>query len=286
MPIYCISGGVLRLIKQGKVRDIYSLNDKQLLFVASDRLSAYDVIFPDPVPGKGVVLTSLTRWWLDQTKGIVPSHWTGNDREPLRDLIAASSGTLPVDLPKRAMIVERCDVIPFECVVRGYAYGSYLKQHPGVKPMTPFDEPLFTPSTKAIEGHDETVPFEAMRDALGETADTLRDLSIQMFRLGTDLCRRAGIILVDTKFEFGRDRNGGIKLIDECFTPDSSRFILKEDVERGVLESYDKQIVRDYVDGIGWDRTPPAPSLPREVIEKTAARYQAIEARITGAQGE
>ena len=272
----------MKLIKQGKVRDLYSLSDRQLLFVASDRLSAYDVVFPDPVPGKGVVLTALTRWWLEQAKGLVPSHWAGNDQEQMRELVIAHPGTLPSDLPERAMIVERCEVIPFECVVRGFAFGSYLKTHPEVKPMTSFETPLFTPSTKAEKGHDETVSFEAMRQALGETADTLKELSIRLFRFASGICAKAGIVLVDTKFEFGRDRGGTIRLIDECFTPDSSRFILKEDVERGVYDSFDKQIVRDYVDRIGWDRRPPAPRLPPDIVEKTIARYRAIQQRITG----
>lgn len=272
----------VRLVKQGKVRDVYQVDEHRLMILASDRLSAYDVVFPDPVSGKGVVLTALTRWWLARTRDMMPSHWAGGDQEELRAWAESGSNEFPRDLAERAMIVERCEVIPFECVVRGYAFGSYLKTHPDVKPMTLFETPLFTPSTKAEEGHDEAVPFETMRQALGHTAETLKEASIRLFRFASDICAEAGIVLVDTKFEFGRDRAGAIKLIDECFTPDSSRFILKEDVERGVYDSFDKQIVRDYVDRIGWDRRPPAPRLPPDIVEKTIARYRAIQERITG----
>ena len=272
----------VRLVKQGKVRDVYQVDENRLLILATDRLSAYDVVFPDPIPGKGVVLTALTRWWLQRTQKIVPSHWAASDQEELHKWAQTGSHEFPGDVAERAMIVERCEVIPFECVVRGYAFGSYLKAHPDVKPMTSFETPLFTPSTKAEKGHDETVPFETMRQALGETADTLKELSIRLFRFASDICAKAGIVLVDTKFEFGRDRAGAIKLIDECFTPDSSRFILKDDVERGVYDSFDKQIVRDYVDRIGWDRRPPAPRLPPDIVEKTIARYRAMQERITG----
>lgn len=275
-------GGVLNLIKQGKVRDVYALDNEHLLIVASDRLSAYDVIFPNPIPGKGVVLTGLTRWWLNRTGTIIPSHWSGNDREKLEMITSSAAGALPDDLVERGMIVERCEVIPFECVVRGYAYGSYLKSHPETAPMTRLDPPLFTPSTKAEEGHDETVAFEVMREALGETADVLRAYSLKLYQFASTICDQAGIVLVDTKFEFGRDRNGGIKLVDECFTPDSSRFMMREDVERGVYESFDKQVVRDYVDRIGWDRKPPAPSLPPDIVEKTIGRYRTIQERIMG----
>lgn len=276
----------MKLIKQGKVRDIYNMDDSHLLLVASDRLSAYDVIFPDPFPGKGAVLTELSRWWLDRVQSVVPTHWSPANDDLLKNL--SETEWLEIepqyrgDLAHRAMVVDKCSVIPFECIVRGYAFGSYLKDHPGVKPMTPFTTPLFTPTTKAETGHDEAVSFETMCEAIGSAADHLRDQSIELFRFAAEICLQAGIVLVDTKFEFGRDRNGEIRLIDECFTPDSSRFILKDDFDRGKYDSYDKQIVRDYVDQLGWDRKPPAPSLPPEVIEKTIERYQSIRARITG----
>lgn len=276
----------MRLINQGKVRDVYLFDEEHLLILATDRLSAYDVVFPDPIPGKGIVLTALTRWWLAQTRHIVPSHWSGDDQAALEAL--SQQDWLDIDpryrhdLAHRAMIVDRCTVIPYECVVRGYAFGSYLKSHPDVKPMTPFESPLFTPSTKATEGHDETISFDQMKEALGDTADTLRDLSVSLFRFAAEVCDRAGIVLVDTKFEFGRDRQGQLRLIDECFTPDSSRFILKSDVERGVYDSFDKQIIRDYVDQLGWGHTPPAPNLPPDIIERTIGRYRAIQERITG----
>ena len=278
----------MKLLHRGKVRDVYELDAERLLIVATDRLSAYDVVFPDPIPGKGVVLTALTRWWLQRTGDLVASHWPGDDAAALAGLSADELAVVPAeyrsDLAARAMVVERCTVVPFECVVRGYAFGSYVKAHPGVAPMTPFDEPLFTPSTKATEGHDEAVEFEVMRAALGETADWLRDQSIALFRFASAICLRAGIVLVDTKFEFGRDRAGGLKLVDECFTPDSSRFILKADVDRGVYDSFDKQIVRDYVDRVGWNRVAPAPVLPAEIIERTLERYKAIQERIMGVQ--
>ena len=278
----------MNLVNRGKVRDVFELDENRLLILATDRLSAYDVVFPDPIPGKGAVLTALTRWWLRRTTDMVPSHWADDDSAALQALsdddLLAIDAPYRATLPERAMVVERCEVIPFECVVRGYAFGSYLKSHPDVEPMTPFDVPLFTPSTKATEGHDETVSFDEMRAALGGTADELLDLSIRLFSFASAICQQAGIVLVDTKFEFGRDREGNIRLIDECFTPDSSRFILQADVERGVYEAFDKQIVRDYVDRIGWDRKPPAPQLPPEIIEKTIARYKAIQERITGVE--
>lgn len=278
----------MHLVSQGKVRDVFLLDEDHLLILATDRLSAYDVVFPDPIPGKGVVLTALTRWWQSKVDGIVPTHWAADDTTALEKLAsekpAAIDARYHADLPERSMIVERCEVIPFECVVRGYAFGSYVKAHPDVKPMTRFEVPLFTPSTKATEGHDETVEFEVMRNALGDVADTLRDISIQLFQFASAICERAGIVLVDTKFEFGHDRTGQLRLVDECFTPDSSRFILKDDVDRGVFDSFDKQIVRDYVDGIGWDRKPPAPNLPQDIIDRTIERYRTIQERITGAR--
>lgn len=277
----------MELLHQGKVRDVYALDAGRLLIVATDRLSAYDVVFPDPIPGKGRVLTALTRWWLPQVADIVPTHWAGDDATELASLAEQSSSPLDpayrADLPARAMIVERCEVIPYECVVRGYAYGSYLKDHPGTPPMTPFDPPLFTPATKAKEGHDENIQFEAMQDALGPLADTLREKALALFQFAAARCAAAGIVLVDTKFEFGHNAQGTLCIVDECFTPDSSRFILQADVARGVYDSFDKQIVRDYVDQIGWDHTPPAPRLPADIIAKTVERYTTIQQRITGA---
>lgn len=276
----------MKLIKQGKVRDIYEVDQERLLLLATDRLSAYDVIFPDPFPGKGVVLTALSRWWLDRAQAIVPTHHTVDDRAYIQQISNADwleiDPRYRKDLAERAMIVERCEVIPFECVVRGFAFGSYLKDHPGVKPMSRFKSPLFTPSTKAAQGHDMPVTFGAMRETLGAEADTLHDLAVELFRMGEKICLEAGIVLVDTKFEFGHAKDGTIKLIDECFTPDSSRFILKEDFDNGRFNSYDKQVVRDYVDHLGWNRQPPAPSLPSAIIDQTLGRYRAIRDRLTG----
>lgn len=276
----------MKLLHQGKVRDVYALDSERLLIVATDRLSAYDVIFPDPIPGKGAILTALTRWWLPQLQDIVATHWSGDEQAECLALAADPDTPLDpayrADLPQRAMIVERCKVVPFECVVRGFAFGSYLKSHPDVAPMTRFEVPLFTPSTKATEGHDETIPFEEMQAALGPLAVELRDKAIALFQFAAARCAAAGIVLVDTKFEFGHNADGALRLVDECFTPDSSRFILQADVERGVYDSFDKQIVRDYVDRIGWDRTPPAPELPPDIIAKTRARYITIQERLTG----
>jgi phosphoribosylaminoimidazole-succinocarboxamide synthase len=280
----------MKLIKQGKVRDIYDVDEHHLMLLATDRLSAYDVIFSDPFPGKGVVLTDISKWWLARVSGIVPTHWQGDDRAFLKDLsekdwLELEDPRYRTDLPDRAMLVTKCDVIPFECVVRGYAFGSYLKAHPEIKPMTPFDTPMFTPTTKAETGHDMPVTYEDMASAIGgDMAWTLRDLSIALFLHASAVYAKVGIVLVDTKFEFGRSKDGTITLIDECFTPDSSRFILKEDVDRGHFESYDKQVVRDYVDSIGWNRRPPAPTLPADVIQKTMARYTSIRDRLMGVQ--
>ncbi len=262
----------MELLHRGKVRDLYAVDADLLLILATDRLSAYDVIFPDPIPGKGVILTALTKWWLQRMGDVAPSHWIPDD------VALRAACALPEwpDWMERTMIVQRCEVIPFECVVRGYAYGSYLNDYPEVAPMTPLDPPVFTPTTKAATGHDEAVTFDQMEAVLGETAHTLRTLSIDLFRWASTACLRAGIVLVDTKFEFGWSNDGQLRLIDECITPDSSRFMLQKDVRAGRFESFDKQVVRDYVDRLGWDRSAPAPKLPPAIIDQTRARYEWI----------
>jgi phosphoribosylaminoimidazole-succinocarboxamide synthase len=271
-------------IAQGKVRDIYDAGDR-LLMVASDRISTYDVVHPTPIPGKGQVLTGISAFWFDRTEHIVPNH-------------VVSFTEVPVEVRGRAMLVDRLEMFPVECVVRGYITGSGWKDYqasgavcgielpPGLRESEQLPEPIFTPATKAeIGDHDENVDFDRAAEILGdrELLEELRRLSIEVYSFAAEHARERGIILADTKFEFGRDREGRIVLGDEVLTPDSSRFWPADGYEPGHGQpSFDKQYVRDWATQSGWDKTPPAPALPDEVIEGTRQRYLDAYERITG----
>jgi len=273
------------LIAQGKVRDIYEVGHDLLLLVASDRISTYDVVHPTPIPDKGKVLTGLTAFWLDQTDDICANH-------------LVSYGDVPAEQRGRAMLVERLEMVPVECVVRGYITGSGWKDYQatgaicgielpaGLRESEQLPEPIFTPATKAELGdHDENVDFERAAEIVGdrELLEELRRLSIAIYERGAAHARERGIVLADTKFEFGRRADGTIVLGDEVLTPDSSRFWPADGYQPGRGQpSFDKQYVRDWASGSGWDKSPPAPALPDEVVEGTRSRYVEAYERIAG----
>ena len=273
------------LIAQGKVRDIYDAGDDRLLLVASDRISTYDVVHPTPIPDKGKVLTGLTVFWLDQVEDLCPNH-------------LVSYTDVPEDVRGRAMLVERLEMLPVECVVRGYITGSGWKDYQaggavcgielpaGLRESDQLPEPIFTPATKAeIGDHDENVDFDRAAEIVGDRGllEELRRLSIAIYRRGAEHARERGIVLADTKLEFGRRPDGTIVLGDEVLTPDSSRFWPAHGYEPGRSQpSFDKQYVRDWASASGWDKAPPAPALPAEVVEGTRARYLEAYERIAG----
>ena len=272
-------------ILRGKVRELYEAGADRLLMVASDRISTYDAIHPTPIPDKGRVLTGLSVHWFEQTGHICPNH-------------LASFTDVPEEARGRALLVERLEMVPVECVVRGYITGSGWKDYqasgavcgiglpPGLVESDRLPEPIFTPATKAEMGdHDQNVSFEAAAESLGDRLllEELRRLSLALYTHAAAQARERGIILADTKFEFGRDASGQIVLGDEVLTPDSSRFWPEEGYEPGHGQpSFDKQWVRDWATGSGWDRTPPAPELPADVVAGTRERYLDAYARITG----
>jgi phosphoribosylaminoimidazole-succinocarboxamide synthase len=274
----------LERINQGKVRDIYAVDAEHLLIVTTDRLSAFDVILPDPIPGKGEVLTKLSNFWFARTTGIVQNH--------LSDVDLASVITDPDEraaLGDRAIVVKRLKPLPVEAVVRGYLIGSGWKDYQatgavcgielpaGLEMAAQLPEPIFTPATKAAVGdHDENIDFGRMCDMIGtELAERVRDLTIQIYLHGAEYARKHGIIIADTKMEFGLDDNDELYLIDEVLTPDSSRFWPADQYATGISPpSFDKQFVRDHLETLDWDKTAPGPSLPEDVISKTAEKYQ------------
>jgi phosphoribosylaminoimidazole-succinocarboxamide synthase len=274
-----------QLLASGKVREIYDEGDR-LLMVASDRISTYDVIHPTPIPGKGAVLTGISAFWFDRTEQIVPNH------------VVSYTDGVPDQVRGRAMLVDRLQMFPVECVVRGYITGSGWKDYQqtgavcgielpeGLRESDRLPEPIFTPATKAeIGDHDENVDFDRAAEILGDRAalEELRRLSIELYTFAADHARERGIILADTKFEFGRDKDGRIVVGDEVLTPDSSRFWPADTYEPGRSQpSFDKQYVRDWASSSGWDKTPPAPALPDEVVEGTRQRYEEAYERITG----
>jgi phosphoribosylaminoimidazole-succinocarboxamide synthase len=274
------------LVSQGKVRDIYAAGDDRLLLVASDRISTYDVVHPTPIPDKGKVLTGLTAFWLEQTADICPNH-------------LVSLTDVPDEHRGRAMLVERLAMVPVECVVRGYITGSGWKEYQstgavcgvelpaGLRESEKLAEPIFTPATKAEVGdHDENIDFERMAEIVGDRAlaEALRRISIDLYERGARHALERGIILADTKFEFGRRPDGTLVLGDEVLTPDSSRFWPADGYEPGRSQpSFDKQYVRDWATASGWDKTPPAPPIPDEVVEGTRARYLEAYERVAGA---
>jgi phosphoribosylaminoimidazole-succinocarboxamide synthase len=274
----------LTLLAKGKVREIYDLGG-ELLMVASDRISTYDVVHPTEIPDKGKVLSGLSVLWFDLTREIVPNHF-----------ISATDG-VPAELRGRALRVKRLEMLPVECVVRGYITGSGWKDYqatgavsgielpPGLRESERLPEPIFTPSTKADEGHDEAIDIEQAAELVGsrELAERLRDVSIAVYEAVAEHARARGVILADTKFELGFDADGTLTLGDEVCTPDSSRFwpANRYEVGRG-QPSFDKQYVRDWAAGTGWDKTPPAPAIPDDVVAATRERYVTAYEKLAG----
>lgn len=278
------------IVSRGKVRDIYRA-DGRLVLVATDRISAYDVVFEEGIPRKGQVLTQLSVFWFQVLAGMVRHHFLTADLSEYPQPYSHFQG----QLEGRSMLVKQARPFPVECVVRGYLSGSGWKEYKaggaiagmplpdGLRESDQLSEPLFTPATKATVGHDENISFDQMADRIGKSdAETLRDLSIAIYLRAAQHAEQQGIILADTKFEFGTD-DKGILLIDEVLTPDSSRFWPRDSYQPGGSQpSFDKQYVRDYADSVGWNRQPPAPALPPEVIAQTTSKYVEIYRRITG----
>ena len=279
----------LPLLARGKVRDIYAVGDDKLLLVATDRLSAYDVILPTPVPEKGRVLTELANFWFERLKGIIPNHLTGIDPETV---VAPGERN---EVRGRAIVARRLHPLPVEAVVRGYLEGSGWKEYrdsqsvcgvalpPGLKQASRLAQPIFTPATKAQAGHhDENISFERMAAMIGEArAKEVRDTAIALYKAAAQYAMTRGIIIADTKFEFGLDDAGTLYLIDEALTPDSSRFWPLDTYREGSSpESFDKQYVRNWLDSIGFARRPPAPPMPDEIARKTSEKYQEALARL------
>lgn len=282
----------LKLLGRGKVRDIYEIDDEHLLIVATDRLSAYDVIMPDPVPGKGEILTRISNFWFAKMSDLIPNHLTGR---ALGDVI--EDAELARDMADRAVIVRRLAPLPIEAVVRGYLIGSGWRDYqqtgavcsielpPGLEQADRLPEVLFTPATKAEAGeHDENISFEETCALVGEDlAERVRDVSIAIYERAAAHALDRDIIIADTKFEFGLDRAGELYVIDEMLTPDSSRFWPRSEYRTGISPpSFDKQFVRDYLDTLDWDRRAPGPTLPPEIIAKTAAKYREAFRLLTG----
>jgi phosphoribosylaminoimidazole-succinocarboxamide synthase len=282
----------LTLLRRGKVRDVYEVDDERLLVVATDRISAFDCILPTQIERKGEVLTALSRFWFERLAHITPHHLITTDIEQMPDAVRESAGTLR----NRSMLVRRTEVFPVECVVRGYLAGSGWKDYKragetsghrlpeGLRESDKLAEPIFTPATKAEEGHDENIGEARMREIVGADATAhLRDTALALYREAESYALTRGIIIADTKFEFGRDADGRILLIDEALTPDSSRFWPADKYAPGHSQpSFDKQFVRDYLETLPWDKRPPAPPLPPEVAEATTARYLEAYRLLTG----
>ena len=290
----------LPLIRHGKVREVYSVDDASVLLVASDRVSAFDVVMEEPVPKKGIVLTQMSAYWFGilKSRGVATHLITADTNEIIRRIPALASHRETI--AGRAMLCRRAPTIPFECVVRGYLSGSAWAEYKktgtlagealpkGLVESARLDPPIFSPATKAETGHDENITFDRMRKELGAAlADRLRSLSLEIYSIGRDLAAKRGIIIADTKFEFGQTANGELLLIDEVLTPDSSRFWPADQYQPGRGQpSFDKQPLRDYLDGLRkqgqWDAQPPPPTLPWEVVRATSIRYQDAYMRITG----
>ncbi len=282
----------LKLIRRGKVRDVYQVDVDQLLIVATDRISAFDCVLPTPIERKGEVLTALTRFWFDRLVEVVPNHLITNELEKMPDVVRNQSE----NLTGRSMLVRKAEVFPVECVVRGYLVGSGWKDYletgavcginlpQGLVESAELPEPIFTPATKAEEGHDENISESEVRTLLGEETTTkLREISLELYRRARDYALSRGIIIADTKFEFGKDKNGEIILVDEVLTPDSSRFWPAASYSPGKSQpSFDKQFVRDYLETLDWNKQPPAPAIPAEVAGATTARYLEAYRVLTG----
>ena len=277
--------------RRGKVRDIYEM-DKYILIVATDRISAFDVIMNEPIPEKGKILSQISISWFNRTKHIIRNHFISN--------IVADYPTefqkYKEQLEGRSMLVKKCKPLPIECIVRGYVAGSGWKEYKvsksicgiplpeGLLEYSRLPEPIFTPSTKAEVGHDENISPEQAAKMIGkELADKIADVSIKLYKFGADFLEKNNIILADTKFEFGTDEEGELYLIDEALTPDSSRFWLKEEYAPGKPQiNFDKQVLRDYLESLDWNKQPPPPKLPQEIIERTLEKYKEAFRRIVG----
>jgi phosphoribosylaminoimidazole-succinocarboxamide synthase len=280
----------LKKVKSGKVREIFDLGDR-LLFVATDRISAFDCIMPNGIPRKGEVLTQISYFWFNQTENFQPNHLLSTPGEPLPALLQPHAE----QLRGRSMIVKKAQPLPIECVVRGYLAGSGWKEYQksqtvcgiklpsGLKESSELPEPIFTPATKAETGHDENISFEEAARLTGrDIATRARDASLRIYNFARDYARQRGIIIADTKFEFGLFERE-LLLIDEVLTPDSSRFWPADQYQPGKGQpSFDKQFVRDYLETLDWNKTPPAPELPAEVVAKTQAKYLEAYERLTG----
>lgn len=275
----------LELVAKGKVRDIYAVDSDHLLIVTTDRMSAFDVVLPNPIPGKGEVLTQLSEFWFEKTQSIVKNHMTDD-----LDLVDLLDSPDQLDyFSKRSMIVKRLSPLPIEAVVRGYLIGSGWKDYQatgsvcgieleeGLQMAQKLPEPIYTPATKAEVGeHDENISYEKTVDLIGEElASRVKQIAIDIYNFGVNHAKEKGIIIADTKFEFGLDGDGELYLIDEVLTPDSSRFWAIENYELGSSPpSFDKQYLRDYLETLDWDKTAPGPELPQEVIDNTASKYK------------
>ncbi|MBB5017077.1 phosphoribosylaminoimidazole-succinocarboxamide synthase [Chitinivorax tropicus] len=280
----------LKKIYSGKVRDLYEIDDKRMLMIATDRLSAFDVILNEPIPDKGKLLTAISNFWFDQLAGLVPSHFTGDQPE---DVVSAA------DRPQvegRAVVCKRLKPVPVEAIVRGYLAGSGWKEYQktgtvcgielpaGLQEAARLPAPIFTPSTKAAVGdHDENISFDELTQKIGQDlAERVRDTAIALYKAAAEYAATRGIIIADTKFEFGLDEEGTLTLMDEALTPDSSRFWPAESYQVGINPpSFDKQYVRDWLESTGWNKTPPAPELPEEVAVRTAEKYREALVKLT-----
>jgi phosphoribosylaminoimidazole-succinocarboxamide synthase len=282
----------LDLIHRGKVRDVYALPGNRLLMVATDRLSAFDVVLPDPIPGKGEMLTQISNFWFGKTSHIIPNHLTGEDVASV-----LPPGVDAALYAKRAVVAKRLKPVPVEAIARGYIIGSGWKSYKatgdicgiklpdGLQMAAKLPEPIFTPSTKAAVGdHDENVSFDAVVALVGEDmANAVRKATLEIYAWAAAYAAERGVIIADTKFEFGTDENGVLHIMDEMLTPDSSRFWPADEYQVGISPpSYDKQFVRDYLEQIGWNKTPPAPKVPKNVIDGTAAKYAEALDKLAG----
>ncbi len=284
----------LRLWRRGKVRDVYDFGDR-LLIVATDRVSAYDVVMNEPIPGKGRILTALSLFWFDQLSDVVANHLITAEFDRFPEACAPHRDVLE----GRSMLVHKTDPLPVECVARGYLAGSGWREYrtdgtvcslplrPGLVESDRLPEPIFTPATKAESGHDENISFEQMQAIVGYEADRLRDLTLRLYSRAAAIAEQHGIIIADTKVEFGIDRDGRLMLIDEVLTPDSSRFWLASAYRPGeAQQNFDKQYLRDWLDTVGWDHTPPPPAIPPDVVDATARLYAEALGRLTGSSVE
>lgn len=292
IPILTTNIPQLKLCNRGKVRDIYEINDT-LLIIATDRISAFDVVLPNGIPYKGKVLTGLSEFWFKYTSDIIENHLITTQIEKMNNDVIARQKDI---LQGRSMLVKKVAVIPVECIIRGYLAGSGWKEYQktrsicgiklpaGLKESDKLPEPIFTPSTKATTGHDENIPFSRVIDMVGKKfAEELKEKSMKIYLKASDYARDKGIIICDTKFEWGVTKDNKTILIDEALTPDSSRFWPQEGYEPGKPQhSYDKQFIRDYLESIYWDKKPPAPALPPDIIQKTSEKYLSAYKALTG----